>query len=200
MRWRLNTTHGPLKDGDDNCPFLHHARNFRTTGEADIYEASDHDSDPPAQLFFKEYSGDPFHPDLFPGTEVSGRLVRTEGRMCFHTYLTAVNLVTKSVVTLDEHHWTLNWGGSYEFDTTGWISDGIDVFLQHQPCERAGAYENLTDESATPFSLFMESAKRFWEVETPEGWTPWDFINHRATSDLAARPSWVKWTWMQRSN
>jgi hypothetical protein len=103
IRWRLNTSHGALSDSYDGYLYLHHDRDFRKDNGA--YKATDDDCDHPAQLFFKEYSRDPFHPTESLTGDSLGLLVRTEGRMCFRTFLAAIKESEKTIVTLFEHHW-----------------------------------------------------------------------------------------------
>jgi hypothetical protein len=190
--WRLNTTNGPLNDGYDGTLFKDHDRRFSPTEEARLYVATDDDHDRPGQMFFKEYSGDPFRPDRSPDGGPLGKLVRTEGRMLFNTYLAAVNHGTKSVVTLDEVRWTLTWDGTYDFETSTWASDDISGFLRHERLERAARHENLTAASKTPFSLYVETARKSWEVDAGgEGWIPWK--NNLPTRDASDRPTLEKW-------
>src|SRR5262249_55481617 len=148
-------------------------REFKAMGTEGQYETEVCDRDGPAQLFFKEFSGDPFAPTRRAAAEPLGKLLRTEGKMRFHTYLAVVNRGSRSVVTLWEHHWTLTWDGAYDFLSGTWTSASIESFLDQRDCDAAEKYENLTAGSATPFSLFVETAGRFWEVETVSGWIPW---------------------------
>ena len=168
---------------------MHHDRGF--TGSSGEYVAQDEDDDPPAQMFFKEYSGDPFNPSQLPGSVELGKLIRTEGKMCFRTFLAVVNDRTKTVVTLDEHQWTLNWGGTYDFENERWTSDTIERFIEQQSHHVSGKHENLTIASLTPFSLFLEKAEKSWEVETENGWIPWR--NGLPTLDPSHRPTREKW-------
>jgi hypothetical protein len=179
INWRLNTRFGPLKDGYEDSLFLHHDRDF--TGAQGQYEASVKDCDCPAQMFFKEYSGDPLHPGS--GAPVS--------RMAFRTYLAAVNRVTKSVVTLWENHWTLTWDGRFESGTNTWTPACGEQVIQQEGFNWAQSYPGLTATSDTPFSLLMETAKRSWEVRAGETWIPW--INGAATTNEADRPIRRKW-------
>jgi hypothetical protein len=112
--------------------------------------------------------------------------------MHFHTYLAAVNHGTKSVVTLDEVRWTLTWDGTYDFETGTWASDDISGFLRHERLERAARHEYLTAASETPFSLYVETAGKSWEVDAGgEGWIPWK--NNLPTRDASDRPTLEKW-------
>lgn len=147
LRWRLNTTYGPLNDCYDGYLYPHFDRAF--SGDAGKYKAEFTDNDYPAQLFFKEYSGDPFNPNLAGSDDPLGKLSETEGRMRFCTYLAVVNDCEKTVITLAEHHWVLRWDGQYDFANGVWTSDDIDSFIEEVHHDRPGKYEK-PDSSLKP--------------------------------------------------
>jgi hypothetical protein len=171
LRWRLNTTRGPLKDGNDESSiFMTPEQPFPAPDDQGRQTLAVRACDSPALLFFKEYSGDPFHPTSQVGGEGHGKLIRTEGKTVLHTYLAVANDRRKSVVTLGKHCWTLAWDGTLDFDACTWQSDDIARFLSEEGHDEVACYENLTAASTTPFSLFLETAIKSWEVETADGW------------------------------
>jgi hypothetical protein len=143
-------------------------------------------------MYFREYSGDPARPHHQPAGAALGRLERTEGRYRFRTYLAAVNRCRKSVVTLAESHWTIVWEGTYDFDSKMWAPVDADAVLTHQEYDQAAKYEDLTSGSpAPPFSLFMEKAKKSWEVLVDGVWVPCK--DCYPTRDEADKPTLTTW-------
>lgn len=193
-RCRLNTTYGHLKDGyDESSIFMKPEWSFtQSEDEPGLQATSVNASDSPAQLFYKQYSGDPFHP-LTPqaGAEL-GKLARTDGKMIFRTFLAVAHAGRKSVVILGEHRWTLTWDGSYDSEDGTWTSDNIDGFIVQDDYDLGEVHADLTAASETPFSLFLETAEKSCEVETAPGvWTPCK--NCLPTLDPAHRPTRAKW-------
>jgi hypothetical protein len=192
LQYRLNTTHGHLKDGMDYSLFMKNEWPFRQTEAEGVHRVDVHAEDGPAHMYFREYSGDPGRPGEQPAGAALGRLQRTEGRYRFRTYLAVVNHYRKSVVTLAESHWTIVWDGSYDFATRTWVPVDVDRVLRHQEDDRPAKYENLTpDSTPPPFSLFMEKAKKSWEVLVDGAWVPCK--DCYPTWDEADKPTLATW-------
>src|SRR6266542_930583 len=173
LQYRLNTNSGPLKDGLDYCLFMKPEWSLNPTETPSVHRVEVFGDDGPANMYFREYSGDPSRPNHQPEGAALGQLMRTEGKYRFQTYLAVVNEYRKSIVTLGECHWTLVWDGAYDFAARNWTPVNVEQVLTLQEWDRAAKYESLTAASPTPpFSLFMEKAKKNWEVLTEDGWIP----------------------------
>jgi hypothetical protein len=188
LRFRLNTDHGPLKDGRSGSLWYRWTRRFEPGSTPGFLEAVFDDEDSTQAMFWREFSGDPFDPQA--GTP--GRLVRTEGEWRFRTFLAAVNESARVVVTLAECHWDLTWCGEYDFDARSWRPSGSGSMITHREFDQAGVYQNpVAAASPLPFSLFLDAALQTWEVETLQGWVL--CRKCRPTPDAEDRPTFVRW-------
>lgn len=169
LRFRLGTDHGLLKDGGQGSLFFRQTRELRPASSS-VYEAEIDDSDCPAVLLWREFSGDPFQPHDAGATGL-GKLAQTEGEWRFTTFLAAVHQVAKVILTLAECHWVLTWAGTYDYDAAMWHAADVQTITTHHEVERARRYENpATLSDPLPFSLYLDDAKQNWEVGTPSGW------------------------------
>jgi hypothetical protein len=189
LRFRLNTDNGPLKDGGAESLFFRWTRRLEGTAP-NTFEAEIDDSDCPAVMFWREYSGDPFQPHSGPTTRL-GRLLRTEGEWRFHTFLAAVNQTAKSIITFAECQWVLAWEGAYDYDSELW-NPKAEAMIIHREIDQAGLYENPGAASAPlPFSLYLDTAKQSWEV-----WASGEWIlcrDCRPKPDAADRARFKRW-------
>ena len=97
--------------------------------------------------------------------------------MCFRTYLAAANLGTRSIVTLDEHHWTLIWDGQYDNATGTWAPAHAEGFLHHVGHDQAFAYADVHAPPHPPLSLFLQHCEKFQQVEHEGAWVPYHPLN-----------------------
>jgi hypothetical protein len=102
--------------------------------------------------------------------------------MCLCTYLAAANLGTRSIITLDEHHWTLTWDGQHDNVTDAWMPADVEVFLRHVGHDQAFAYADV-HASRPPLSLFLQPCDRFQQVEHNESWLPYHPLSRQGTAN-----------------
>jgi hypothetical protein len=169
LKYRLNTDHGPLKDGMVGSLFYEDCAKLSESRNPLLHTIAIRDADALQMTFWTEYSGDPSRPDA-PGSK-GNQLVRTSGLCHFRTFLAAVNKSAKVIVTLAECRWTVNWEGDYDHAALRWTPRSSPEMISHEVIDAASLHEDPARSSEPlPFSLLLDKAERFFEVETRDGW------------------------------
>jgi hypothetical protein len=170
VKYRLNTDRGPLKDGMANSLFYENyawLNEFQNPKQEPIHL---HDADALRVMFWTEYSGDPFHPSA---TGSRGNLlVMTSGSCHFRTFFGAVNKPKRLIVTLAECRWTVTFDGKFDFANQQWTPRGSPEMIDFKLFDAAATYRNPGSSAALPFSLLLDVATQYVEIETPNGWLP----------------------------
>jgi hypothetical protein len=168
VRYRLNTDNGLLKDGKDDTLYYHGAVPLKVRGDSPVRRSVVNTEDFPVMSFWGTYSGDPSRPDG-PGAE-GNHLVRTSGLSRFRMFLAVVNEAAKQIVTLAECEWVVNWDGKYDHASGDWRPTSFPEMLAHEPVNDAAALYFAPAPESVPFSLLLDAATQFFEIETPGGW------------------------------
>lgn len=177
---RLNTTFGPLKDGDEDTLFYPGSQE-----EPDGRSATTTLYDNPNWETPLEFQGQ--------------QLVRTYGSDQFRSYLILTREADKSIVVLGGVQWTIDWSGLFDADNAQhpWRPYNAEQFLSVSPIKAPRAvFANLrTDKSAelsVPFSLNMYEAERFFEIQEGGEWKSCSASGDTARGKKQKTKSWVQ--------
>lgn len=157
-KFRMNTTWGPLKDGDADTPFYgngtaaRHGRTWTVTAnDAPNFKV-------PMQ----------FGPN-------QSRLTETYGNDCFCTFLVLARERDKSIIELSRVQWQISWEGRYDqLDKRNpWLPTNRANFLQVSESHAPKLYATLNRQPGhVPFSLQMAEAENFCEILENGEWKP----------------------------
>jgi hypothetical protein len=170
-RQRLDTSFGPLKDGQKDSLFYVSADAFAplsaNQGMATVWE-----TDAPNFALPTSYSGNPATPHNPTGTAALGELQRTGGEDFFESYLAAVCEGTKSVVVLAKSSWRVSWQGTYDCERTTWRPADEQLVTVHNESDFGHVYADLGHNRhvVPPFSLFLAEAEEACQINAPGGW------------------------------
>lgn len=158
--FRLDTSSGSLKDGDEDSLFYPSTEEELKTGTSCILDDA---------------------PNFFvPLCYKDKKLISTSGCDEFITYCVLVHEKTKSIISLYSINWIVNWDGLFK-----WSSQDDAPLMSHQwirtPSSEAMEIKSIKHEinnyvdlrnlpQITPFSLKCDEAEKYFEIETDSGW------------------------------
>lgn len=169
-RLRLDTSFGPLKDGQSGSLFYVSEVVLQVAGNQGTAQVSE--SDAPNFSLPTQISADLAHPHQALPPDHFEELERTGGADCFISYLAVVHDPSKTIIVLGKCSWQVSWEGRYDFSRKAWCPANESLVNLHYESDFGAVYSHLGENKHVmpPFSLFKAEAEKSCQIATPEGW------------------------------